>query len=175
MGDVFHGVFSRLVHLLIGFLNNRVSRFSSLGGLDSRFDCMVDGPQGSFLHFGNCCLLGGLSRFNLNFSRCFDSMDCFDGVLQSVLKGLDLLSRNFGGLLTLCSLALKSSDDEFNLLLNDLGFHLSNGGVLLMDHNLGLFFSVETIHDSQSGLQIVLVNLNLSKVGVHDLHGVLTG
>ena len=163
------------MHLVVGCLNDRVSRFTSLSGLDCLLHGMVDSFYGISLHFSNCCFLRGLGRLDLSFSRCLNSMDCFDSVLQSVLKGLGLLSRYFGGLLTLSSLAFESSDDKLDLLLNDLSFHLSNGGVLLMDSNLGLLLSIKTVHDSQSGLQIVLVYLDLSKVGIHDLHGVLTG
>lgn len=102
-------------------------------------------------------------------------MNCLDSVLQSVLKGLDLLLCYVSRLLSLGGLALKGSDDKLDLLLDDLSFHLSDSCVLFVDNGLSFLFSVKTVHDSKSGFEIVLVDFNLSKVSVHHLHGVLTG
>lgn len=46
--------------------------------------------------------------------------------------------------------------------------------MLLVDGNLGLLFTVKTVHNSKTGFKVVLVDLDLRKVGVHHLHSVLT-
>jgi hypothetical protein len=134
-------------------------------------DCLL----GSVLHLGDGSLLGGLSRLNFNLGGSFDGVDGFDGVLKGLLESLGLLLGDMSGLLSLGSGTLQGSNDELDLLLDDLSLHLSNSGVLLVDGSLGLLFTVKTVHDSETSLEVVLVDLDLRKVGVHDLHGVLTG
>jgi hypothetical protein len=173
--DMHEGGLGLLVHLGVCSLDDFLSALSGLGSLDSGVDSVVDCLLGSVLHLGDGSLLGGLSRLNFNLGGSFDGVDGFDGVLKGLLESLGLLLGDMSGLLSLGSGTLQGSNDELDLLLDDLSLHLSNSGVLLVDGSLGLLFTVKTVHDSETSLEVVLVDLDLRKVGVHDLHGVLTG
>lgn len=80
-----------------------------------------------------------------------------------------------GDLLNTGMLALHSGDHRLQLLLHELGLDVTNLLLLVVNMKGFLHLGVLSVDDSESLLNVVLVDLDLREVGVNYLHGVLTG
>ena len=87
----------------------------------------------------------------------------------------DLLLSLVGELLDTGVLAFHGRDHGLQLLLDELSLDVTDFLSFLVDVEGSTHSSVLRINDGQSLLELVLVDLNLRKVGVDNRHGVFTG
>jgi len=88
---------------------------------------------------------------------------------------LDLFLSLVRKLLHTGVLAFHGRDHRLQLLLHELSLDVANFLGFFVDAESSAHLSVLSVNDGQSLLKLVLVDLNLRKVGVDNRHGVLAG
>jgi hypothetical protein len=133
-----------------------------------------DGLLGSSLAGSKRCFAGSVSGGNSNLGGLGSFFLGLDEFSNNLNKFLNLMLSLVSELLNTGMFAFHGGHHRLQLLLDELGLDVADLLLFLMNMEGFAHLSVLSIDDRQSLFKFVLVHLNLRKVGVNHLHGVLT-